>query len=186
VYVTGRSEGATTSLDFATIKYGASDGSQRWVRRYDGPSHESDAPMALTVSPDGSRIVVTGAGPQTTSGAFATVAYDPAGTQVWAKRYVGPAPAFGSATDVAITPDSTIVLVTGYGTSTTASDYATIAYDAVTGTKLWTSRHDGPDGLDDYAQSIVVAPDGSAAFVTGYSLGTATQEDYDTVAYSLT
>jgi hypothetical protein len=187
VYVTGRSDGATTGGDYATIGYTASDGTQRWVKRYDGRAHDYDAPMALAVAPDGSRIVVTGSSPGATNADYATVAYDPAGAEVWSKRYNGPAGDSDAAYDLAVTKDSTKVVVTGLSTgSTSASDYATVAYDAGTGTRLWASRYDGPDSLDDYAQSIAIAPDGSAVFVAGYSLGTATDEDYATVAYSLT
>jgi hypothetical protein len=186
VYVTGRSEGATTSGDYATIAYRASDGSQRWVRRYDGQANEYDTPAALAVAPDGSRIVVTGQSPGATNDEYATVAYDPSGTQVWAKLYDGAADAPSSAYDLAVTGEPATVVVTGTSAgSTTVLDYATVAYDAATGTRLWASRYDGPDSLEDHAQAIASAPSGSTAFVTGYSFNAATLEDYATVAYSL-
>lgn len=187
VYVTGRSEGATSLLDYATVAYRASDGSQLWVRRYDGPGHGYDGPAALAVTPDGSRIVVTGSSPGVTTTAYATVAYDPTGAQVWVKRYEGPSHGVSAAYDVAVSGDSAKVIVTGSSASgsSTVPDYATVAYEAVSGTKLWASRYDGPDGLGDYAQGISISQDGSAAFVIGYSVSTASAEDYATVAYSL-
>ena len=41
VYVTGRSTGAATAYDFATIKYNTA-GVQQWVARYDGPASSND------------------------------------------------------------------------------------------------------------------------------------------------
>src|SRR5438128_8634571 len=110
-----------------------------------------------------------------------------AGTQIWAKRYDGPASAFDVAGSLAVSPNGSTVFVTGYskGGSTTGYDYATVAYSASTGAKLWAARFNGPASLDDYATSLAVSPDSSRVFVTGYSKGgRKTGFDYATVAYS--
>ena len=76
---------------------------------------------------------------------------------------------------VAVRPDGSQVFVTGEssGNGGYTYDYATIAYDAATGTKLWTQRYPGsPDG----AHAIAVSPDGSQLFVTG--------SGFVTIAYS--
>jgi PQQ-like domain len=67
--------------------------------------------------------------------------------------------------------------------SDTASDYATIAYDASSGAVLWARRYDGPANGDDSATALAASPDGSAVFVTGSSLGLLSSLDYATVAY---
>jgi hypothetical protein len=46
VYVSGSSAGAGTSSDFATVKYDA-NGTEQWVRRYNGPASSYDAATAL-------------------------------------------------------------------------------------------------------------------------------------------
>src|SRR5581483_10422535 len=60
VYVTGSSTGAGTDFDYATIAYDAANGAQLWVARYDGPVNGADFPNSLAVSPDGSKLWVTG------------------------------------------------------------------------------------------------------------------------------
>jgi uncharacterized delta-60 repeat protein len=58
VYVTGRSAGNRTGLDYATIAYDA-DGVMQWLERYDGPAHAEDAANALALDDDGN-VYVTG------------------------------------------------------------------------------------------------------------------------------
>ena len=50
-------------------------------------------------------------------------------------------------------------------------DYATVAYDASTGAKLWVKRYNGPGNGDDVAHALGVSPDGSQVFVTGLTAG---------------
>ena len=108
-----------------------------------------------------------------------------AGTQIWAKRYDGPASAYDVAGSLAVSPNGSTVFVTGYskGGSTTGYDYATVAYSASTGAAAWTKRYNGPASSFDLAFSLGVSPDGSMVFVGGYSYGR-TYPDYATVAYS--
>jgi hypothetical protein len=156
-----------------------------WAARYDGPGHGNDWASAVSVSPDGSQVFVTGSSLGTTTASdYATVAYDAAtGTKQWQRRYDGPGHGYDWANAVSVSPDGSQVFVTGSSAGTTASDYATLAYDAATGTKQWQRRYDGPAHGGDSGTDLAVSPDGRRVFVTGTSVGSTSSDDYATVAY---
>jgi outer membrane protein assembly factor BamB len=186
VFVTGRSAGLNGADDFVTAAYAASDGSELWVARYDGPAHDRDLANAIAVSPDGTRVFVTGGSygaPEDSD--FATVAYDATtGEQLWLQRYAGPN-GYDGAGDVAVSPDGSTVFVTGDSTGiTTNIDVGTIAYRADTGRQLWAQRYNGPGNHWDFGTAVVVAPGGSKVFVTSSSMGRNLDTDFATVAYS--
>jgi DNA-binding beta-propeller fold protein YncE len=104
------------------------------------------------------------------------------GAQLWARRYNGPGN--GEATSVAVSPGGTTVYVTGYSAgATSGNDYATIAYDAATGATRWVQRYSSSGGASQ-ASAAAVSPTTGAVFVTGYSTGVTSGEDYLTIAYS--
>ena len=145
-----------------------------WKARYNGPGSSSDGAAALRVSPDGATVFVTGYSfDPSTSYDYATVAYEAAtGTQRWVARYNGPGNGSDFATALGVSPDGTTVFVTGYSFDpSTSYDYATVAYDAASGTQQWVARYDGPGSGDDVAYGLAVSPSGAAVFVTGYSSG---------------
>jgi outer membrane protein assembly factor BamB len=176
VFVTGSSGRAA-----ATIAYNAATGAQVWVKRYTGPGDRGASGEAVAVSPVGARVFVTGVSRGATSGEdYATIAYNAAtGVRLWLKHYNGPGNRNDNATSLAVSPDGKTVFVTGRSRGVaTADDYATIAYDAVTGAQLWLARYKGPGNASDAANSIAVGPGGSRVFVTGSGGGS-----YATVAY---
>ncbi|HEX9519805.1 MAG TPA: hypothetical protein VF940_26965, partial [Streptosporangiaceae bacterium] len=84
---------------------------------------------------------------------------------------------------LAVSPAGGTVYVTGGDTGTSGSDdYATIAYDATTGARLWVARYNGPVGQNG-ANALAVSPHSGTVYVTGQSLGTNSGYDYATVAY---
>jgi glucose dehydrogenase len=189
VFVTGTSTAAQTGQDYATVAYRASSGRLLWAARSVGTClpracYYSNA-TALGVSPDGSTVFVTGTTiPPDSDQDYATVAYRASsGKQLWATRYA-PGGFNNYANAISVSPVSSAVFVTGSSpTNGRRSDYATVAYDATTGQQLWVERYNGPANLDDDATAIAPSPDGSAVFVTGFSRGLATSDDYATVAY---
>jgi len=107
------------------------------------------------------------------------------GTQLWVSRYNGPGHDFDEAAAVATSPDGQTVYVTGSSTGagpSSTSQYATIAYQASTGTQRWVRRYDNPGGTVDNVVSVAVSS-GGLVFVTGWSSG-AGPGGIATVAYS--
>ena len=161
VFVTGDSPGPGSGTDYATIAYNAATGARLWLRRYDGLAGSHNFAFDVAVSPNGSRVFVTGSGQGAdATGDYVTVAYDAAtGRQLWVSRYSGPGSTEDHGASLAVSPDSATVYVTGRS----GPDFATIAYNAVTGAQLWASRRPGE------GSSIAVSPDGHVVYVTGTS-----------------
>jgi outer membrane protein assembly factor BamB len=182
VYVSGSITRTKGGTDYGTIAY-SSSGRRLWVRRYRTPGGglEIDLVRSLAVSPAGT-VVVTGYSPRATSGSdYATVAYSPAGRQLWAKLYSGPGKGANIATSVAA-PGNGKVYVTGSSMgAASGSDYATIAYNILTGARLWVRRYNGPAHGNDQATSLAFRA--GMVFVTGSSQGISSGLDYATIAY---
>jgi WD40 repeat protein len=183
LYVTGGSRGRVSKTDYATVAYNAATGRQLWVSRYNGHANGAEAGRSVAVSPDDSRVFVTGASQGKTSGYdYATVAYNAAtGAPLWTKRYNGPANGGDAAASAAVSPDGGTLYVTGTS-SGKRLDLATIAYRAATGAPIWVMRYGG--GLDDRAASLAVSPDGSSVFVAGSTTihaDSGDTDDYDLV-----
>jgi sugar lactone lactonase YvrE len=176
VYVTGFSDGGTTRVDWATIKYDT-NGNRKWVKRYD-QGHGQDVARAIAVDKDGN-VYVSG----TTSGEFATIKYDTNGNQKWMAHYK---PANGLAGASAIAVDRAgNVYVTGSSVRVASfnmvTDYATIKYDT-NGNQKWVKQYNGPAYGNDSATAVVVDMAGSV-YVTGYSAGRISDFDYATIKY---
>ena len=189
VFVTGNSKGSSTLSDFATVAYDSTTGAELWVSRYDGPGSANDLGRAIGVSPDGTKVFVTGESWGAGTGYdYATVAYDSTtGAEVWVKRYGGyPRPGGDLPTALAVGPAGLRVYVTGSTKHGGSNDYATVAYRCDDGERFWAKRYDGPAHAGDFARAIAVSPDGRAVFVTGQSFGgSATRNDYATIAYGV-
>jgi PQQ-like domain len=147
-----------------------------------------DSSNALAVSPDGTRVFVSGDsdGGMKSNYDFATVAYDvQSGKQIWVARYNGPTNREDGAEAIGLSGDGTRVYVTGAIVGKkTGGDYATLAYDATTGKRLWVAQYNGPAGRADGGEDLAVSMDGTRVFVTGTSSGgKATRDDFATVAY---
>jgi DNA-binding beta-propeller fold protein YncE len=182
VFVTGTIQ-SRSGDDMATVAYMAATGKQLWASRYNGAGNGDDSALAVAVGPDGATVFVTGTTYRETTDAdtdYATVAYRAAsGKQLWASRYTSPANGQDGGFSVAVSPDGGTVFVTGRSTGrTTGDDYATLAYRAATGKKLWASRYDGTGRSGDYAYAVAVSPDGATVYVTGIA-----GDGYATVAY---
>jgi len=181
VYVTGYSYGSGTFEDYATVKY-SSSGVQQWVARYNGPGNGDDIATSLAVD-DAGNVYVTGTSDGSdTDYDYATIKYNSDGTELWVVRYDGPASGEEYASAIAI-DDAGNVYVTGCSVgSGTDNDYATVKYSSA-GTEQWVARYDGPINTYDNARAIAV-DDAGNVYVTGYSYGSGTFEDYATIKYN--
>jgi WD40 repeat protein len=181
VYVTGLNYGPSLTGDFATVAFDAATGGQKWVARYNGPKNDVDYARALSVSPDGTKVFVTGNinGSDETAD-FGTIAYNAAtGANLWIAKYDG-----HSAADIpaalGVSPDGSKVFVSGRSDRSPEpvdSDYATVALDAGTGARVWVARYDH-GGEYEIATALAVSPDGSTVYVAGEAVS-----DYMTIAY---
>jgi hypothetical protein len=166
VFSTGTTNyGTTAPRHYATVAVDAATGRVRWSATYQSSSQrgQNDTATRIAVSPDGSKVFVTGNSvcpSRCPGGGFAgasTVAYDAAtGEQLWVASYPG-ADAGGYA--IAVSPDGSKVFVnSGDGAFTSA----TIAYDAATGRELYVIPSAGE--LIPW-RSLAVSPDGATVYV---------------------
>jgi hypothetical protein len=189
VFVTGASKGRTSGLDYATVAYAAATGRQLWASRYNGHVHgtgrATDIPAAIAVSPRGGAVLVTGQSWGGHTGFdFATVSYATAtGATRWMKRY-DRADRNDFASSVAVSLNGRRVFVTGGSEGRTgASDFATLAYAAASGARLWTRRHGHAFA---FPAAVFASPlGGGTVVVAGTGAGNCCRRsEYLAVAYS--
>ncbi|MFI6821931.1 S8 family serine peptidase [Micromonospora sp. NPDC050187] len=188
VYVTGYTTLPGNELDYLTIAYHADSGERRWLTTYDSPGPFADDARAIGVSPDGTRVFVTGqsSGVDTGLTDWGTVAFDAGtGAQLWTAMHNGTSNAIDIPSRLVASPAA--VFVTGSsGTTEAGNDLVTIAYDPATGREIWTDRYDGPGHGTDTPRALALTPDGGRLFVTGDSEGEGTKADFVTLAYDTT
>lgn len=154
------------------------------VRRYDVPEQGGQVGIDVAVDGDGNVYVAgssTPAGGSTTD--YVTLKYDAAGTEVWCRRYDGPAGQDDSPVAIAL-DDSANVYVAGTATVPNQSgaarpDYATIKYD--TGGNLkWVALFDGPGNYEDRCAGLAL-DDAGNVYVTGAA--SCQSSDFATIKY---
>jgi len=189
VYVTGHSAGVGSDDDYATIKYSPT-GQRLWARRYNGPGNGEDHAYALAVDDEGN-VYVTGESmgvsppdPPYDRFDYATIKYSPTGERLWTRCYNGPGNGWDGANALALDAQGN-VHVTGYspGVGGSGYDYVTIKYSS-SGALLWARRYSGP-GTTNIPAALAVDAEGNV-YVTGESMGIATNSDYLTIKYSPT
>ena len=153
-----------------------------WTNRFNGPGNSDDTATAMAVDGSGNVFVTGNSYGGGSSDDYATIKYSGAGVALWTNRYNGPGNSSDGAKAVAVDTNGN-VFVTGFSTgSGSLYDYATIKYSGA-GVALWTNRYNGPGNSYDSASAVAV--DGSSnVFVTGYSIGSGSFQDYATIKYS--
>jgi outer membrane protein assembly factor BamB len=176
VYVTGSQtpEGLADS-QYLTVAYDAATGTRLWTASYATPNGATA--ISAAVSPDSSTVFVTGTA-DVTNPRYRTIAYDAAtGARLWTQGFS--IQRLGYANTVAVSPDGSMVFVTGT-VGKFEQSYGTVAYNAATGTRLWRSVYAAPGGSG--ASDLAVSPDGSTVFVIGDSYKSGVSQ-YTTLAY---
>lgn len=185
VYISGHSLGSGTDLDFATIKYNNA-GMQQWVARFNGVLNLFDVPETITLDNAGN-VYVAGAsyGGIATENDYVTVKYNAAGVQQWFVKFDGPLNDEDKIFDI-VTDQNQNVYVTGrsVGAGGSAENIVTIKYDAG-GNLAWLNTYDGPISGFDEAREMRLGNSGDL-YVTGYSAGIGTNNDYLTLKYDTT
>src|SRR5690349_8065480 len=188
VYVTGRSTGNETELDYATIKYNPA-GVLQWVARYNDPENGFDWAKSIAVDEEGN-VYVTGESGlgQGHSSDYVTIKYNANGIEQWVARYDGPgrndvanALAAAGAGNVYVTGRSPL----GIDLDEQDADYTTIKYDN-NGNQLWIKRYDGPATGNHFDEALDITVDElSNVYVTGRSSDQGAEDavDYATVKY---
>ncbi|HXB47116.1 MAG TPA: PQQ-binding-like beta-propeller repeat protein [Streptosporangiaceae bacterium] len=115
------------------------------------------------------------------AGSSASAGQVASGARLWFRRYNGPEPSWNSASSVAVSRDGTRVFVTGTSGKRGANNYATVAYSAATGRKVWARRYISGNAWG----PVLVAVSRTRVVVTGTILSRLeTRNRYATVAYS--
>ncbi len=187
VFVTGSSvtDVHSSDYDYLTVAYDVATGAVEWAETFDTGGGRDDQAYAIAVSPDGTKVYVTGTtGELTATGDYLTVAYDSAtGSVLWEAQYNGPGNSNDRAIGIGVSIDSATVFVTGTSDGgSSLDDYGTVAYDADTGSERWVARYTSPCACDDEASALLVSPDGRSVFVTGEAYGVHPYDFY-TLAY---
>ena len=180
IYVVGSGTkcGSTTDYDYVTIKYNSA-GEQLWVASYDGPGHDCDEGEDIAVDALGNVYVTGYSMGSGTYYDYATIKYNSAGQELWARRYDAEN-RYDSAYALAI-DDLGNVFVTGESIRSDGEDYATIKYDS-NGEQLWVARYNSLAIYENHARDIVLDTSGNI-YVTGASYYPGVGGDYATIKY---
>ena len=141
-----------------------------WSASYNNPNgaggNLEDTAFWSSVSPDGSKVFVTGRSRDDSSDRDATTMGLNAatGARLWVGRYDN-----GGTYDVgsSVIGTNTRVFSTGRSSGPQGWDWATVAYDAATGQKLWDDRVAGTKEVDDTSWTVAVSPDEQTVYVGG-------------------
>ncbi|MBV6479370.1 MAG: hypothetical protein HGGPFJEG_02141 [Ignavibacteria bacterium] len=154
VYVSGKSSGSGTGLDFAVVKYDAA-GNQQWVSRFTGAGTSEENPFAMSVDLAGNVFLTGYSNTFSPYYDFLTVKFNSSGVQQWFKYYNGVENFFDKAVDVLNDAEgNSYVTGNSVKSSDGTSDLILIKYNP-SGDVLWTKTYDGPGGQDDIPIKLI-------------------------------
>jgi uncharacterized delta-60 repeat protein len=171
IYVTGVSDGGSSSYDYLTTKY-ISIESNQWPTRFNN-GNGSNLISNLTKDSNGD-IIVAGYD----SSKIVIVKFDSTGKLKWQNNFGNDK---SKATGLALDRSGNIY-VSGYTYYSGSYDYLTLKYD-VDGILLWSVNYNGSGNLDDRTAGIAVDNTGNV-YITGSSYGVSSQSDIVTIKYN--
>jgi DNA-binding beta-propeller fold protein YncE len=181
---------AASSGRFGVAAHDTATGAALWsVHVPRAPRDLAEFAEAMTVSPDGARVFVTGDAEETVdTRSIVTVALDAStGALVWRSRVSVGQGNQAIPNGLAIAPDGSRLYVIAARSGAGGSDfwdYLTAAVDTSDGSTQWKATFAGKAGRADIPRGVGVSPDGARVFVTGTSIGVSTGRDIVTVAYA--
>lgn len=138
--------GNNPTTDYLTVKYDSS-GNLLWVRLYNGPFAGDDQPSAIAVDRKGDAIVTGWSQGTTMDYDYATLLYDPAGTQRWLARYDDGLSGNDQATALTVDRQGFVYVTGGSWGEGTGTDYLTIKYLPQLGVEQFPPRQRGREEL---------------------------------------
>jgi uncharacterized delta-60 repeat protein len=166
VYVTGYIFRSSSDCDYLTLRYYPT-GEEIWAKSYSSVGVHADVASDIAIDQSGNVYVTGGANHE-----YCTIKYNPwTGGELWSRKWWS-----GSAAAITL-DDSSNVYVTGC----LWSNFFTIKY-TTDGDTLWTITYDGPALEYDEATAMAIDVDGNV-YITGYSDGGETGDDYATIKY---
>lgn len=154
VYVSGYSFGNGTDFDYATVKYDP-NGVEQWVRRYNGTGNGSDIANQLAVDAGGNLYVTGGSYGIGSNYDYATVKYDPTGTEQWVARYNGSGNGEDIANSIAIDNGGNVYVTGGSFGDGTNMDYVTVKYSQELTVTIDIKPGSFPNSINTKAQGVI-------------------------------
>lgn len=187
LYVVGLSHGSGSDWDYATVKF-APDGTQLWVRRYNGPYNGVDAATSIAVD-NNANVYITGIsqGVQGMSN-YTTIKYTANGTQAWVQRYNEPACQWSDILQLALDSADNVYVAGCVTRPTTHEDLIILKYTSggtLIGTQGYNDPIDGSDSLERNSSAIFI-DSADNIYVAGQSDGNGTSKDYLILKYQPT
>lgn len=179
IFVTGKSKGAGTQEDYATVKYDK-NGTQKWAARYDYAALE-DSPTAIVADNSGG-VFVTGMSKSTaTHSEYTTISYNQNGNQSSVNR--NSLSTIGIEKSVSIKRESGgNIFVTGEAHSSTGTDknIKTIKYNSQLNPQ-WVREYDA-NNLEQVGKALGLDGNGDV-YITGHSINQSGKKEMVTIKY---
>lgn len=190
VFVAGESspwpDDSSDPPHYLLVAVDARTGERRWTATYHNAGGLGDYLAGVAMSPTGRFVYVTGSSSGSNQDDYETIAYNAVtGEVAWSARYDGPTHERDQARSIDVSPDASVVYVTGTEESSrNDTDVAhTVAYDATTGAVLW--QHSFSAAGYDWTYARDVLATSSGVFVTAQADDVKGDDDVAIFAYSV-